>query len=161
KSLIGNYCARGDYAKVEALAEEAIASFEAARLRLGFAGLDRALRTTDITPLPGVAVAAARRKRPDIAWQALERNMARGLWDHLAAQAAGPEERALLEKLSLLDRQLNELRGRGANTETDKEQFKKTEADRNAAQARLVEFQSSVVAKGGATAGQVYELARI
>ena len=37
KNLVGNSCARGDYAQAEVLSAAAAASFEAARLRLGFA----------------------------------------------------------------------------------------------------------------------------
>ena len=44
-------------------AAAATASFEAARMRLGFAGLDRARRATDVSPMPGLAVAAARRNK--------------------------------------------------------------------------------------------------
>lgn len=165
KTLIGNYCARGDYSKAEAMTVAATASFEAARLRLGFAGLDRALHTSDISPLPGLAVAAARCGKAELAWQALERNLARGLLDDLAAQPSSPEERkseqALLEKLSRLDRQIDELRIRYRRMDADRRNIDKLEAERNATQAELVQFQDGLAKTHGATGGRVYDLATI
>jgi len=165
KSRIGNYCAMGEYANALALGDPAIASFEAARLRLGFAGLDRALRTEDISPLPGLAVAAARVGKPDLAWQALERNMARGLLDHLAAHTMTPEEQIheqdLLEKLNQLDRKIDDLRGRKKPTEDERQSLKTAEADRNLALAELVQFQTDLAERHGVTAGKVYQLAQI
>jgi CHAT domain-containing protein/Flp pilus assembly protein TadD len=162
KSLVANYCALGEYAKAAATADLAVASFEAARLRLGFGGLDRSLCAADISPLPALAVAYARLGKRDLAWHALERNMARGLLDHLAAQNKNPDERkaelALIEKISLLDRQINELRDRKPQTDADREKIKTIESQRNAAQTELVAFQAGVMEKHGVTAGKVYEL---
>ncbi|HKB06342.1 MAG TPA: CHAT domain-containing tetratricopeptide repeat protein [Gemmataceae bacterium] len=165
KSLVGNLCARGDYAGALALAEKAIASFEAARLRLGSSGLDRAQRTPDVSPLPGLSVAAARRDKFAAAWEALERNMARGLLDDLAAHPLSPEDRklemALVEKLNLLDRQIDELRTRELKKVADPRKIEKAEADRDAAQAELLRFQAGLTAKHGVASGLVYDLARI
>ncbi|MBO0699809.1 MAG: CHAT domain-containing protein, partial [Zavarzinella sp.] len=124
-----------------------------------------ALRTADISPLPGLAVAAARSRKPDLAWEALERNLARGLLDHLTAQPLDPEERkrelAMLERLNLLDRQIDELRGRRPQTAADRQRVEAAEAERDAAQVDLAKFQAGLTALHGVTAGEVYPLARI
>src|SRR4029077_3581127 len=57
--------------------------------------------------------------------------------------------------------QLGELRERGPKTDADKEQLKKLEADRNAAQAEVVKFHAGGAGKGGPPAGKVYDLAQI
>jgi len=162
KNLIGNSCARGDYAQAEGLSTAAGASFEAARLRLGFAGLDRVRASADISPLPGLAVAAARRDKPAAAWQSLERDLARGLLDDVAARRLTDKDRqhvqALVEKLDTLDKRIAALRILGADAEADRQ---RAIADRDAAQAELVRALMDPVAKEGVPAGRVYELAEI
>jgi CHAT domain-containing protein/tRNA A-37 threonylcarbamoyl transferase component Bud32 len=162
KNLVGNSIARGDYAQAEGLTTAATASFEAARMRLGFAGLDRVPASEDISPLPGLAVAAARLGKPAAAWQALERNLARGLLDDVAARRLTDQDRqrvqALLEKLDTLDRRIAGLRTFGADADADRH---KAEADRDAAQAELVKALAAPVAKEAVSAGRVYDLAEI
>jgi serine/threonine protein kinase/CHAT domain-containing protein/tetratricopeptide (TPR) repeat protein len=162
KNLIGNSVARGDYAQADGLNSAATASFEAARLRLGFAGLDRVRASEDMSPLPGLAVAAARLSKPAAAWQALERNLARGLLDDVAARQMTDQDRqrlqALLEKLDALDRRIAGLRTMGTDAEADR---RKAEVDRDTAQAELVRALAAPVAKQGVPAGRVYDLAEI
>jgi CHAT domain-containing protein/tetratricopeptide (TPR) repeat protein len=159
KNVVGNACARGDYAGVAALASAATKSFEAARLRLGLAGLDRARRTDDISPLPALAVAAARQRRPATAWDALERNLARGLLDDLAARRLPDDdrqkERTLLEAVDVLDQKVDALRGRGPDADADR---LKAEADRDAAETALVQLRADLADRYGVPAGKVYDL---
>lgn len=162
KNVIGNACARGDYRLGETLGPAAVASFESARLRLGSAGLDRAVRTADVSPLPGLAVAAARRNQPLVAWQMLERNLARGLLDTLAARPLEPgdrqQESALLGKLKNLDQQLDLLRSQGPGAEAER---RKVEIERDTTQTLLARFQSELDARLGVASGTVYDLPRI
>src|SRR5205085_2095151 len=162
KNLVGNSIARGDYAQADGLTTSATASFGAARLRLGFAGLDRVRASADISPLPGLAVAAARRDKPAAAWQALERNLARGLLDDVAARRLTDQDRqrvqALLEKLDTLDRRIAGLRTMGADADADR---RRAEADRDVAQAELVRVLAAPAAKEGVPAGRVYDFAEI
>src|SRR5262249_39052624 len=70
---IGNLWAHGKYREIEALGQAAAASFEAARPRLSSAGLARADRTVELTPLlTYLAAAAVENGHPAAAWQYLE-----------------------------------------------------------------------------------------
>ncbi|HEX3147923.1 MAG TPA: CHAT domain-containing tetratricopeptide repeat protein [Gemmataceae bacterium] len=165
QNLVGNACARGDYDAAAAFTAAATNSFETARLRLGLAGLDRALRTEQISPLQGLAVAAAHRGNPDVAWQMLERDLARGLLDDLSAQPLNADERkrelALLGKLNVLDRRIDLLHSRGRVGDVDRREAEKA---REAAQAELVQFQADMAnsRKGhGVAGGLVYDLDRV
>src|SRR5205823_5981671 len=99
KNLVLNCCARGDHAQAAALAAAAANSFEIARRRISFAGLERATPTADYSPFPALATVAARAGQPDAAWQALERNLARGLLDDLAARPLSAEDRRREQEL--------------------------------------------------------------
>ena len=94
RNLAANHWARGDYEAAVALGPAALASFETARRRISFAGLDRARRTEDISPLAYLTAAAARTNRPREAWQYLEAGLARGLLDDLAGRSLTDDERA-------------------------------------------------------------------
>jgi CHAT domain-containing protein len=159
KNVVGNACARGDYVGIAAIAPAATGSFEAARLRLGLAGLDRARRTDDISPLPALAVAAARDRRWTAAWEDLERNLARGLLDDLAARRLPDDdrqkERALLEAVELLDQKVAALRAQGPNADAD---LRKMEADCDMAEAALVRFRADLTDRYGVPAGKVFDL---
>jgi CHAT domain-containing protein/tetratricopeptide (TPR) repeat protein len=162
KNLVGNMCARGDYAAAAAAAAAATDSFEAARLRLGTAGLDRARRAADISPLPTLTVAAARRRQWVEAWNALERNLARGLLDDLSARRL-PEndrqkDRGMLEAVDVLDQKVDAARSGGGERDADR---RSAEADRGAAEAALLRFRADLAERYGVPAGKVYDLARV
>src|SRR5262249_46810333 len=110
KNLVFNCCAHGEHAQAAELGAAAVRSFETARRRISFGGLDRAAPAAQISPFPALAAAAARVGKLDAAWQALERNLARGLLDDLAARPLSAEERRrvqeLVGQLDLLDRQV-------------------------------------------------------
>jgi CHAT domain-containing protein/tetratricopeptide (TPR) repeat protein len=156
KSLLLNCCARGDHAQAAALATAAARSFEAARRRIGFSGLERAGRAAEISPFPALAAVAARGARPEAAWEALERNLARGLLDDLTPRPLSPQERRreqeLLGRLDLLDRQVAGAPG-GAGVDDLRRR-------RDEAQLELVRFQADLAARYGVAAGEVYPLAR-
>jgi CHAT domain-containing protein/tetratricopeptide (TPR) repeat protein len=151
KNLVGNLCARGAYAQAEALAPAAAASFEAARRRVSFAGLDRARGTADISPLPALAALATRAGKSAAAWQALEQNLARGLLDDVSARPLNAEDRRreqeLLGRLDLLDRQV------AAHPAADE-----WRRQRDAAQTEFVRFQADLAARYGVAAGKVDDL---
>jgi tetratricopeptide (TPR) repeat protein len=111
-NLASNFHARGEYARAEAMWTAAARGFEAARLRISFAGLDRAPFTADHSPLPGLAACLARAGKASDAWQRLETNQARGLLDDLSARLRRPlnaqeviREQELIGRLRLLDEQ--------------------------------------------------------
>jgi Flp pilus assembly protein TadD len=104
---------QGRYAQAEPLLRKAAASFEAARLRITAAGLDRAPFAAERSPLAGLASCLARLGQPTDAWQFAESGLARGLLDDLAARTAPPvspkeQQRRQLQntRLDYLDRKL-------------------------------------------------------
>jgi CHAT domain-containing protein/tetratricopeptide (TPR) repeat protein len=163
KNLVVNCCVRGDYTQAAALADAAANSFETARRRISFAGLGRADPTAAYSPFPALAVVAARAGKPDAAWQALERDLARGLFDDLSRPLSAEDrrrEQELLGRLDLLDRQVAALPagpGAGAGGPTAGE----LRRQRDAAQAELARFQADLAARYGVAAGAVYDLPRI
>src|SRR5262249_53911361 len=110
KFLVLNCCARGDHTQAATLAAAAAKSFETARRRITFAGLDRAGPTADYSPFPALAAVAAHGGKPAEAWRALEQNLGRGLLDDLAARPLNAEDRRrqseLLGRLDVLDRKV-------------------------------------------------------
>src|SRR5262249_50665632 len=138
-------------------AADAAKSFETAHRRISFAGLDRAGYTAGYSPFPALAAMAARGGKPEAAWQALERNLARGLLDDLSARPLSGEERRreqeLLGRLDLLDRQVASLRAGGGADELRRR--------RDAAQTEFVRFQADLAGRYGVAAGEVYDLPRI
>jgi CHAT domain-containing protein/tetratricopeptide (TPR) repeat protein len=157
-------CARGEHARAAALAADATASFEAARRRVSFAGLDRAGRAADISPLPALAAAAARAGHTKEAWQALEQDLARGLLDDLFARPLSDEDRRreqeLLGQLDRLDRQAA-ARAAGPGEDPGGLAADELRRQRDAARLEFVRFQADVAERYGVAAGQVYDLARI
>jgi CHAT domain-containing protein/tetratricopeptide (TPR) repeat protein len=153
RSLVVNHCMRGDHEGAGALGPAAVRSFEIARRRISFSGLDRAGRADEISPYPALAAVAARAGKPEAAWQALEQNLARGLLDDLSARPLSDDERRreqeLLDRLDLLDRPVA---ARSAE---------EVRRQRDAAQAEFAAFQADLVARHGVPAGEVYTLARI
>jgi CHAT domain-containing protein/tetratricopeptide (TPR) repeat protein len=164
KLLVLNCCARGDHAGAAALAAAAAKSFEAARRRIGFAGLDRARRAAESSPYPALAAAAARGGKPGDAWQALEQNLARGLLDDLSSRPLSAGERGreqeLLGRLDFLDRQIAALpAGEGADAE--RKAADELRGQRDAAEAEFVRFQADLASRYGVAAGEVYDLAHV
>ena len=164
KLLVLNCCARGAHAQAVALGEDAAKSFEAARRRIGYAGLDRARRTAESSPYPALAAAAARGGKPGDAWHALEQNLARGLLDDLSARPLSADERGreqeLLGRLDLLDRQVAALPADGG-TDAERKAADELRRQRDAAQAEFVRFQADLASRYGVPAGEVYDLAHI
>jgi CHAT domain-containing protein/tetratricopeptide (TPR) repeat protein len=159
KFLVVNCCARGDHAQAAGLAAAAAKSFETAHRRISFAGLDRAGRAAEFSPYPALAAVAARRGKPEDAWQALENNLARGLLDDLWARPLTAAERGreqeLLGRLDFLDRRVAALTaGGGADADELRRQ-------RDAAEAEFARFQADLASRYGVKAGEVYELACI
>lgn len=160
KELVVNCCVGGDFAQAAQLAAAATNSFETARRRISYAGLNRARRAAQFSPLPALAVVAARNGQPDIAWQALEQNLARGLLDDLAERGISPDERrreqSLLERLEQLDRQVVALQTDEKSSAVDE-----LRRQRETAQMEFTHFEADLAARHGVPAGEVYPLARV
>jgi hypothetical protein len=115
-NVASNLNAQGQYAAAAQVFAEAARSFEAARLAVTAAGLDRAAFGARRSPVPPLAACLARLGRPADAWQRLEQELARGLLDEAAARTLPtrtPDERRrqqeLLARRQQLDTQITAL----------------------------------------------------
>ncbi len=165
KNLVSNWWAQGQYEQAEKVGPAATKSFEAARRRISFAGLERASYAADNSPLRFLAAVAARTGKPVAAWQSLENDLARGLLDDLSVRLLNAEERRheqdLLGKLNRLDSQIAALLGTHKVTQAAREQVDQLRRQRDAVQAECAQVQADLAAKYGVAAGAVYELDRL
>ena len=156
RNLAANRWGAGDHEGVLALGPEAMASFEAARPRISFTGLDRARRTAEMSPLAYLAAAAARLKRAADAWRYLEAGLARGLLDDLAVRPLTDPERArehqLRGNLDRLDRQVAD------PARNDGQAPRPPPAE---PPAEFVRHQVELADRYGVAAGKVFDLAKI
>jgi CHAT domain-containing protein/tetratricopeptide (TPR) repeat protein len=162
-----NLNAQGEYAAAETMWRAAAKSYEAARLRITYSGLERAT-FSERSPLLFLAACLARRAKPAEAWQSWEADLARSLFDALCAGPDRPltdkerrREQEFLDKLQLLDKQVAALGPRAAQNEDSRHQIEKLRGQRDALLAELSRFQDDLARRYGVPTGQVYDLARI
>lgn len=165
KNLVTNCWVRGDYRGAVELGAAASDSFESARRRISFTGMDRVRRTDDLSPLRHLAASAARNGQPKDAWRYLESGWARGLLDDLSVRPLTDAERArekeLVRDLDRLNDQIAMLPvGKSASEETRKESDS-LRRERDNLQSRFVELQIELARKYGVAAGRVHDLASI
>jgi CHAT domain-containing protein/tetratricopeptide (TPR) repeat protein len=156
--------ARGEYARAEKQAEHSFAGYESARLHVSFSGLGRADFASRRSPQTLLAVLRARHGKPVLAWEALERSLARALLDDLAPRnhfSADERNRlqALKARVALLDRQLSVLLA--SSRDHPRKQARLLRAQRDGAQRSLNDFRFALEKKHGPAAGKVYSLAGI
>jgi CHAT domain-containing protein len=166
--VAANLNAQGRYAAAETMWRSAADSFEAARLRISFTGLDRATFVTQRSPLPQVTVCLARTHRATEAWKTWEASLARGLFDDVAARLARPlseeerrREQELSGKMQLIDKQIAALLHAKEPTSERRQQIEELQKQRDAAVLELTQFAAELAQKHGPVAGQVYELPAI
>jgi CHAT domain-containing protein len=163
-----NLNALGRVAEAEALWRAAAQSFEAARLDISFAGLERAPFDTRKTPLHLLAACLARSGKEAEAWKYWEASLARGLGDELSARFArrlSDEERrrenALFGQVQLVDKQIAILVRAKVATDEHRQQMEKLYKQRTAALVELSRFEAELSRVHGPAAGQVYDLEAI
>jgi CHAT domain-containing protein/tetratricopeptide (TPR) repeat protein len=171
KNVVMNRWATGDYAVAADLGPDASASFESARQRYSFGGLDRVNATDELSPLRHLAASAARTGRPREAWTYLEGGLARGLLDDLAGRPRSDADRAreqsLVGDIDKLNDKIAALLGQARlwwptwTALVARAEVEKLRRERDAVQGRLVKVQTDVADKHGAAAGKVYDLADI
>jgi CHAT domain-containing protein/tetratricopeptide (TPR) repeat protein len=155
--------AQGRHAEAAEAGRAAARGFEAARLRVSFAGLER-VPFAERSPLPVLVACPARAGQGGEAWAFYEANLARGLLDEVAARAARPltaadrqRERELNDRLDRLDRRLAVLSRPGA----DPAQADELRRQRDTLQSEFTRYEADLSARYGVAAGQVYDLARV
>ncbi len=165
RNLAGNLDAQGKYALARDILLLAVKSLDAARLRVAFTGLDRG--ATRQSARLALAALLARLGQPALAWQPLEEDLGRGLLDELAARQDRRltfEERARLHELTAeLERldKLAETTPKNLDQAERAQRFADLKHLRELASIALGEFQTKLVQKHGALAGQVSGLSEI
>src|SRR5207237_9410325 len=109
-NLAANLDAQGQYLEARDRWLSAVKSLDAARLRVAFAGLERAGAVKSVRP--ALAAVLARLGQPAEAWRTLEEDLGRGLLDELAARQdrrLTPAERARVRELHTAMERLDRL----------------------------------------------------
>ena len=164
-SLASDLAAQGKYREALDRWQTAVRSLDRARIRIAFAGLDRAGRVKSMRP--DLAALLARLGRPAAAWQSLEEDLGRGLLDELAArknQQLAPDERNRLRELTVaLERldKLAETTPRDLDREERARRFEDLKHQRELASIALGEFQTKLVRDHNALAGEAAKLDEI
>jgi tetratricopeptide (TPR) repeat protein len=102
RNIASNLWFQGQYAAALATLEAAARCYEAARLAVAAAGLDRAAFGAEHSPYPFLTAAHIRTGRSADAWATLEADLARGLLDEIAQRRGiglNPTERRQRDKL--------------------------------------------------------------
>src|SRR5262249_45161580 len=146
--------AQGKYAEARDQFQIAVQSLDKTRLRVAFAGLERAARSEPARRR--LAVLLARLGQPIEAWEALEKDLGRGLLDELAARQdrrLTPGEQARFRELIAELERLDKL-AESAPKELEKagraERFEELKRHRDVVNIALGEFQTKLVQKHGA-----------
>jgi len=160
-----NLNAQGKYLEARDQWLSAVTSLDAARLRVAFAGLERAGALKSMRP--ALAAVLARLGQPAEAWRPLEEDLGRGLLDELVARQdrrLAPDKRTHLRELTAALERLDKL---VESTPKDLDQaerakrFTELRRQRELASIALGEFQTKLVQDYGALAGQVARLNEI
>jgi CHAT domain-containing protein/Flp pilus assembly protein TadD len=167
-SLAFNLHAQGKYREAEKLWRAAAHSFEAARLAISFSGLGRTSFGTYQSPLAPLATCLARTGQPAEAWHYWEANLARGLFDELAARQARPlsakelrAEEEFASNVQQLDKQIAALVQAKELTIAQRQHLDKLHKQRDAILLGLTQFEAELARKHGPASGQVYQLSNI
>jgi CHAT domain-containing protein/Tfp pilus assembly protein PilF len=161
-----NLYGQARYPEAEAVWNAAAQSFQVARLRVSFTGLERS--AADRSPLPMLAAVLARLGQAAAAWQWLEADLARGLLDALAARVGQPLSPAekqhrqdLLNRLDQVEKGLMALGPVHALEEAGRAAVQELRRQRHLAYAELAQLEAELADRYGVTAGQVYDFHRI
>jgi CHAT domain-containing protein/tetratricopeptide (TPR) repeat protein len=167
-SLAFNLSCQGHYAEAETMGRAAAKSFEAARLRISFVGLERVATAAERSPLPRLASCLARAGKASDAWHSWEADLSRGLLDDLSGRQARPmteEERGrakeLAVRLQAFEKPIAALMQLRDPTDAQRQQRDKLHQQRDAVLAELAKFEAELAQHYGPVAGQVYDLGHI
>jgi tetratricopeptide (TPR) repeat protein len=158
--------ARGQYTAAQEWWLLAADSFAKARLRIAAVGLERAVGSDNLSPLPELAAVLARNGKPEEAWQRFEEGLARGTWDDLTARLrrSAAEQTTQIELINRLER-LDQLIEKTLPAPDAPPDEKKRRADlltqRRQVHNALSDFGQDLKKKYGLAAGQVFERPQI
>ena len=158
-NLAEDLMAQGKYLEARDLWLSAVKSLDAARVRVAFSGLERAVTAESVRH--ALAAVLARLGQPTEAWQRFEEGLGRGLLDELAARqdrrlalAERARLRELTAELERLDK-LVETTPKGLDQAERAKRFEDLKRQRELASIALGEFQTKLVDEHGPLAGEV------
>ena len=155
----------GKEQRAEEMAERASRAFQAARLHVSFAGLERSSFAEKFSAQEFLALLRARAGKAEAAWQALDQYLARGLLDEVAARQRllPPAVRRQFDELrrrsNLVERQLLALVGK--NDAESRRQLQRLHEQQQQAGRELREMQARLAKELGPAAGAVYDRKRV
>jgi tetratricopeptide (TPR) repeat protein len=160
-SLAANLNARGKYKEAEEFLVRGGDTFLAARVHFAVAGLERAARAGEDSPLARLAALLARNGKSAAAWQRYEQGLGRGLWDDLSTRRSRqPEEHArqmqICTRLQRLDLLLQQTPAEAKPTAEQRAQREELLSQRLKAQQEWSDFHRKLEEKYGAVAGQIF-----
>jgi CHAT domain-containing protein/Flp pilus assembly protein TadD len=145
----------------------AAAAFEANRYALSASGLGRSL-TSDLSPLPALALALARQDQPLEAWRRWESDLSRGLLDDLSARQLRPltsgqrqHENQVIGQLQRLGERLARLAAKARRTQDEDRQLDALRNQQSTLLVQWLEFQTELDRQYQAYAGKPAPLAEI
>ncbi len=165
-NIASNLNAQGQYEEAEAQWRHSVRSQDAARLRIAFGGLERAVGARK-SPRTGLTAVQARLGRATDAWKSLEEDLGRGLLDEMAARYDRRQSQAERARLGELTARLERLDNLLETTpkQLDRveraKQFEKLNHERDLAGIALLEFQAKLIHDHSVLAGQVAALGEI
>ncbi|HTU89995.1 MAG TPA: tetratricopeptide repeat protein [Gemmataceae bacterium] len=160
-----NQYAQGKYVLAEALWRRAAASFALARSRITTTGLERAVFTTERSPLPALAAVLSRNGNADEAWQRFEESLARGTWDDLSARLRRPlserdQQTRITANIARLNQRIDKINAPKLTEEQSKQRDQLLSQLRQA-HDELAAFDRQLEKKYGPVAGEVFSRSRI
>ncbi|MGH7171331.1 MAG: CHAT domain-containing protein, partial [Gemmataceae bacterium] len=161
-SVAYNLHSQGEYAEAEAMWLSAAKSFAKARLRIVASGLDRAIKTSERSPLPALAAILARNGKSEAAWQRFEESLGRGTWDDLSARLRRPvgeqaKQAELVKRLNRLDQLIEKTTSPKGDTDELKKRRNQLLTQRRKTQEELDAFAHHLEKTYGPAAGQAFE----
>ena len=158
--------AQGKYALAEDYWQKAAERFDKARSRMATAGLDRAAKTSEGSPLPSLAAILARNSKMSAAWERFEQSLGRGAWDDLSARLRRPlaertRQDQLVARLNRLDLLIERTFSARAPTAEQLGRRKDLLSQQRQAQDDLNAFTAGLEKRYGPIGGQVFDRATI
>lgn len=162
--LAWNLCRQERLPAAEEAARRAADTYEIARLRVSYHGLERVDFSSSKSPLLLLGALSARNGKPAAAWRALESNLARGLLDAVSDRLLRPrdateqrEETELLDRLQRVEERISVLSG----SHGTQPELQRLREDYRAHQNDLSRFHRQLTERYGPAAGDVYTLKQI
>ena len=161
-SLAVHLWLQGKGAEAEKFGQRGADCFAKTRLRIATAGLDRATKTGERSPLAILAAVLARNGKREEAWRRFEEGLGRGTWDDLSARLRRPQaeqakQAQLVARLHRFDQSLERLSAIKKPTLAQTHQYEELLTQHRQAQDELDAFGRYLEKTYGPVAGAVFD----